>query len=152
MGSKQRLVAIGLVTLAVAAVSPAHAQGSKHTPPPPAPPTPAAPAPTPPPPPAPPPKPVRPFKRVVQAVELVTRSKALFDGLVTLVLADAGSREPPLVYYWGGKCSKSSVGTPHIVMLMAAMRDGLAVEIPSYPIRVGEQVVSCVRSIRVLAD
>ena len=96
-------------------------------------------------------KPQPKIKRIVQSLELVARKKSRFDGLVTLRLVGE-KRGRDLHYYWGGQCKKSRLKTAHIQMLMTAMQQRLAVEIPSYPQKLDRTVVNCIRSVRIVAD
>jgi len=90
-------------------------------------------------------------KRIVRSLELVARKKSSFSGLVTLRLV-GDKRGRDLHYYWGGKCKRSRLKTAHLNLLVMAMNKKLAVQLPSYPIRLGKTVVNCIRSVRVRAD
>lgn len=106
-----------------------------------------------PPPPLPPaqPKKSKKFKRVIHAIELATSKKAKFSGNVTLRIA-SDHKGPDITYYWGGKCKKTKVSTSRLDLMMMAMKEGWAVEIPAVPIKYKDRIVMCMQSVRVIKE
>jgi hypothetical protein len=90
-----------------------------------------------------------PVKRVIHALELATSSKADFTGSITLKIA-SGHQGPPLTYHWGGRCKGSKLGTSRLELLMQAMKEGYAVEVPSEPMEYKDRIYMCMTSIRIL--
>ena len=89
-------------------------------------------------------------KRVIQAIELAAAKKEPFRGAVTVKLV--GQKGPMLSYYWGGKCKGTKLNSAQVSLLYRAMKDQLAVEIPSYPIKYQDRIYMCMRSVRLLNE
>ncbi len=88
------------------------------------------------------------LKRVIHSLELSTSKKARFSGNVTLRIA-SGHEGPDLHYYWGGKCKGTKVSATRLDIMMKAMKQGYAVEIPAFPIKYQDRILMCMQSIRI---
>ncbi|RLB64841.1 MAG: hypothetical protein DRI90_03585 [Deltaproteobacteria bacterium] len=89
-------------------------------------------------------------KRVIQSIELAAAKKEPFRGALTVKLI--GQQGPMLSYYWGGKCKGTKLSSSQVALLYRAMKDQLAVEIPSYPIKHQSRIYMCMRSIRIINE
>jgi len=89
-------------------------------------------------------------KRVIQSIELAAAKKEPFRGAVTVKLV--GRKGPMLSYYWGGKCKGTKLSSSQVALLYRAMKDELAVEIPSYPIKYADRIYMCMRSVRIINE
>ncbi|MBW2454006.1 MAG: hypothetical protein JRI68_05835 [Deltaproteobacteria bacterium] len=89
-------------------------------------------------------------KRVIQSIELAVAKKEPFRGAVTVKLV--GQKGPMLSYYWGGKCKGTKLSNAQVALLYRAMKDQLAVEIPSYPIKHQDRIYMCMRSVRIINE
>jgi hypothetical protein len=106
--------------------------------------------PPPPVPPAPKAKPKK-LKRVIHSIEMATSKKAKFTGSVTLRIV-SGHEGPDLTFYWGGKCKGTKVSRSRIEMMLSAMKEGYAVEIPAFPIKYEQRIVMCMKSLRIIDE
>jgi hypothetical protein len=89
-------------------------------------------------------------KRVIQSIEVAAAKKEPFRGALTVKLI--GQQGPMLSYYWGGKCKGTKLSNSQVGLLYQAMKDQLAIEIPSYPIKYQSRIYMCMRSVRIINE
>ena len=63
-----------------------------------------------------------------------------------------GGKGADLKYYWGGKCKGTKVSSSRLEILMDAMEEGYAVEIPAKPINYQDRIYMCMQRIRIINE
>jgi hypothetical protein len=92
------------------------------------------------------------WRRVVHAIEVSISKREPFGGRLVLRMAAKDSQEPMLSYWWGGKCKGTEMTASRMALVVEAMKNGWAVEVPGFPIKHEDSIYMCMSSIRVLAD